>query len=59
MRERFSAEVEEKGYEKARSGMARRLSKKLGPARKQVDLALETELTGARPSRWRTRLAKG
>ena len=44
MRERFSSEVEEKGYEKVRSGMARRVSKKLGPARKQVDLALETEL---------------
>ena len=53
MRERFSAEVEEKGYEEVRSVMARRVSKKLGPARKQVDLALETELAGPKPSRWR------
>ncbi len=55
MRERFSAEVEERGYEEVRAGMARRVSKKLGPARKQVDLALETELAGPRPSRWRLR----
>jgi len=54
MRERFSAEVEEKGYEEVRAVMARRVSKKLGPARKQVDLALETELSGPKPSRWRT-----
>ena len=53
MRERFSAEVEEKGYEEVRAVMARRVSKKLGPARKQVDLALETELSGPKPSRWR------
>jgi len=58
MRERFSAEVEEKGYEEVRSGMARRVSKKLGPARKQVDLALETELAGPKPSRWRPRFRK-
>ena len=54
MRQRFSAEVEEKGYEEVRAVMARRVSKKLGPARKQVDLALETELAGPKPSRWRT-----
>ena len=59
MRERFSAEVEERGYEEVRSGMARRVSKKLGPARKQVDLALETELTGPKPSRWRPRFGRG
>ena len=55
LRSRFSAEVEEKGYERARKGMARRVSKKLGPVRKQVDSALETELSGPRPSRWRHR----
>jgi hypothetical protein len=59
MRERFSAEVEAKGYEEVRAGMARRVSKKLGPARKQVDLALETELAGPPPSRWRTRFGRG
>lgn len=55
MRERFSAEVEERGYEEVRAGMARRVSKKLGPARKQLELALETELADPKPSRWRFR----
>ncbi len=59
MRERLGAEVEEKGYEEVRAVMARGVSKKLGPARKQVDLALETELAGPRPSRWRTPFRKG
>ena len=57
MRERFSAEVEEKGYEEVRAVMARRVSKKLGPARKQVDLALETEFSGPKPARWWSRKA--
>ena len=55
LRERFSTEVEERGYEEVRAGMARHVSNTLGPARKQVDLALETELAGPRPSRWRLR----
>ena len=59
MRERMGAEVEAKGYEEVRAAMARRVTKKLGPARKQVDLALETELAGPRPSRWRTPFRKG
>ena len=59
MRERFSAEVEEKGYEEVRAVTARRVSKKLGHTRKQVDLVLETELAGPRPSRWRTPFQKG
>jgi hypothetical protein len=59
MRERFSAEVEAKGYEEVRAVMARRVSKKLGPARKQVDLALETELAGPKPSCWRSPFRRG
>ncbi|QIN82511.1 hypothetical protein GBA63_07550 [Rubrobacter tropicus] len=55
LRALLSAEVEEKGYERARKGMSRRVSKKLGPAKKQVDSALETELSGPRPSGWRIR----
>ena len=39
--------------------MARRVTKKLGPARKQVDLALETELAGTKPSRWRKPFQRG
>jgi hypothetical protein len=54
MRERFSAEIEAKGYEEVRAVMSRRVSKKLGPARRQVDLALETGLAGPKPSRWRS-----
>ena len=59
MRERMGAEVEAKGYKEVRAVMARRVTKKLGPARKRVDLALETELTGPKPSRWRTPFRKG
>ncbi|HEV2744517.1 MAG TPA: hypothetical protein VGV91_15285 [Rubrobacter sp.] len=59
MREWLGAEVEAKGYEEVSSLMARRVTKKLGPARKQVDLALETELAGPKPSRWRTPFRKG
>jgi hypothetical protein len=53
LRAQLSTEVEERGYEKARKRMARRVSKRLGPMRKRVDLALETELAGPKPSRWR------
>ena len=55
LRALFCAEMEGKGYEKARAGMARRVSKRLGPSRKQVDLALETELAGPRPTGWKLR----
>lgn len=55
LRAQLSAEVEERGYEKARARMSRRVSKKLGPMRKRVDRALQTELAGPKPSRWRTR----
>ena len=53
-----SAEIGEKGYERARAGMARRVSKKLGPVRKQVDSALDAELRGPQPSRWRARFRR-
>lgn len=56
LRTQLSAEIEERGYEKARARMARRVSKKLGPMRKRVDSALEAELVGPRPSKWRARL---
>jgi hypothetical protein len=56
LRSRFAAEVQERGYEEARAGMSRRVSKRLRPLRTQVDSALEAELAGPRPSKWRTRL---
>ena len=56
LRAQLSAEIAERGYEKARARMARRVSKKLGPMRRRVDSALEAELMGPRPSRWRVRL---
>lgn len=52
----FSAEVEERGYEKVRSGMAKRVSKKLGALRKDVESDLEAELAGTRRAGWRERL---
>ena len=58
LRTLLSAEIEEKGYERARAGMARRVSKRLGPMRRQVDSALETELRGPQPSRWRARFRR-
>ena len=58
LRARLSAEIEERGYERTRFRMARRVSKKLGPMRKRVDSALEAELTGPRPPRWRATLRR-
>ena len=53
LRTQLSTEVEEKGYEKSRTRMSRRVTKKLRPARKQVEVALEMELADPKPSRWR------
>lgn len=50
---RFSAEVQEYGYEKARADITRRVSKELGPLRKEAETGLEAELSGPRQSRWR------
>jgi hypothetical protein len=51
----FSAQVEEQGYERVRAKMARRVSKKLGPLRKDVESDLEAELSGTRRAGWRLR----
>ncbi len=56
---RFSADVAENGYERARAGIARRVSKELGPLRKEVEAGLEDELAGPRPSRWRRGIFRG
>ena len=54
----FSADVEERGYEKARASMARRVSKKLGALRKDVESDLEAELAGTRRLGLRERLRR-
>ena len=52
----LSAEVEERGCERA--GMARRVSKKLGPLKKDLDSDLGAELAPARRAGWRGRLRR-
>jgi len=54
----FSAQVEERGYEEVRARMARRVSKKLGPLKKDVESDLEAELSGTRRAGWRERLRR-
>jgi hypothetical protein len=54
----FCATIEERGYEKARAGMAKRVSKKLGPLKKDLESSLEAELSGEPRAGWRGRLRK-
>lgn len=53
LRSGFSTEVRERGYEKTRSAIARRVSRELGPLRKETEAVLEAELAGPRQPRWR------
>ncbi len=52
----LSAEIEQQGYAKVRARMAKRVSKELGPLRREAESALEAELGGTRHPRWRRRL---
>jgi len=54
----FCAAIEERGYERARAGMAKRVSKKLGPLKKDLESSLEAELSGESRAGWRGRLRK-
>ena len=54
----FCASIEERGYEKARAGMAKRVSKRLGPLKKDVESSLEAELSGEHRAGWRGRLRR-
>ena len=54
----FSATIEERGYEKARARMAKRVSKKLGPLKRDVEADLKAGLYGARRPGWRGRLRR-
>ena len=56
LRSGFSAHVRERGYEKARSHIAKRVSRELGPLRKETEAVLEAEIAGPRQPRWRSRL---
>ncbi len=54
----FCAAIEEQGYEKFRASMAKRVSKKLGPLKKDVESSLEAELSGEHRAGWRGRLRR-
>jgi hypothetical protein len=54
----FCAAIEERGYENFRAGMAKRVSKRLGPLKKAVESSLEAELSGEQRAGWRGRLRK-
>jgi hypothetical protein len=52
----FVADIVEQGYVRTRAVMAKRVSKQLGPLKKEADAALNVELAGMRQPRWRRRL---
>ncbi len=53
----FVADIVAQGYPRSRAVMANRVSKQLGPLKKEADAALNVELAGAvRRLRWRRRL---
>ena len=53
----FSVEIRERGYQRTRAVMANRVSRELGPLKKDADAALDVELAGNHrprlPGRWR------
>lgn len=55
---RFCAEIEERGYAQARSGMANHVSKQLGSLRKDAESELKDEPGGSRLPRWQMRLRR-
>lgn len=48
----FSTEIREQGYPRTRAVMANRVSKELGPLKKEADAALDGELAGTHQRRW-------
>jgi hypothetical protein len=52
----FVADIIEQGYPRTRAGMANRVSRELGPLKKEADAALNLELAEMRQPRWRRRL---
>lgn len=53
---RFCADIEERGYAKARKRMANRVSRQLRSLRKVAESSLEEDPEAPRRSRWRMRL---
>ena len=51
----FSAQIREQGYPRTRAVMANRVSKELGPLKKEADVALDVELSGTHQRRWSKR----
>ena len=51
----FVADIVDRGYVGTRGMMADRVSKELGPLRKEAEASLEDELAGARHRGWRLR----
>ncbi len=51
----FVANIVDQGYARSRHAMANRVSKELGPLRKEAEAGLEGELTGVRHQGWRLR----
>jgi hypothetical protein len=52
----FVADIIAQGYPRTRAVMANRVSRELGPLKKEADAALELELAGTRQPRWRKRV---
>ena len=52
----FVADIVDRGYARTREAMASRVSRELGPLKKEAEASLEAELAGAGQSRWRKRL---
>ena len=51
----FSTEIREQDYPRTRAVMANRVSKELGPLKKEADAALDLELAGNHQRRWARR----
>ena len=52
----LSAAVDERGYARARDAMSRRVTKELGPPKREADSGLQAEISGAPRAGWRARL---
>jgi hypothetical protein len=52
----FVADIVDQGYARTRDAIANRVSKELGPLRKEAEASLDSELEGNRQPRWRKRL---
>ena len=51
----FSAQIREQGYPRTRAVMANRVSKELGPLKKEADAVLDVELSGDHQRPWARR----